>query len=120
MPNSVRGEVPITLDSNRYKLVPSFECLCEIEADTGKGIVALARSVYASDFTLSEITKIITRGLNAAGEPATFNTVGPMIVASGILSENIQAPVRAFFNHAITGGQTKSAEGNAKAAKSSK
>jgi hypothetical protein len=118
MPNSIRGEVPITLDGNKYKLVPSFECLCEIEADTGKGIVALARCIYASDFTLSELTAIITRGLNAAGEPATFDKVGPMIVATGVLTNEIQTPVQAFFNHAITGGQTKSAEGNAKAAKS--
>ncbi|MFD2206638.1 gene transfer agent family protein [Kiloniella antarctica] len=117
MVNKIRGEVPITLDGNKYKLVPSFECLCEIEADTGKGIVALARKVFANDFTLSEITAIITRGLNAAGEPAIFDKVGPMVVGAGVLSDDIQTPVRAFFNHAITGGQIKSAEGNEKAAK---
>ncbi|KKJ75447.1 hypothetical protein WH95_18575 [Kiloniella litopenaei] len=120
MVNKIRGEVPITLDGNKYKLVPSFECLCKIEAETGMGIVALARKVYASDFTLTEITSIITHGLNAAGEPATFGAVGPMVVASGVLSEGVQTPVRLFFDYAITGGQAKSAEGNAKAAKSSK
>lgn len=118
MSNSVRGEVSITLGGSQFKLVPAYEAIVQLEERTGQGSIALARKIFASNFTLKELTVIVTSGLKAAGEPATEDKVGPMLLDEGLLNPELHSSVCKFFDNILTGGKTDKTEGNEEAAKS--
>lgn len=99
--NRLRGEVAIRLGGRDYVLRPTFQALCEIETRTGRGIVALARRTAAGDVGVAETAAIVTAGLRAAGEPATFDTVGRLILEAGLAA--CVPAVTAFLTAALGG-----------------
>lgn len=109
--NKHRGEVEIELGGKTYVIRPTFQCMCEIEAGTGKGVMALAIAWAARNFGIADAAVIVTAGMKAAGEEgATLQKVGDMIFEVGLA--NVTAPIAKFLEMAL-GGPTK---GNAKAA----
>jgi len=99
--NRLRGEVAIRLGGRDYVLRPTFQALCEIETRTGQGIVALARRTAAGDVGVTETAAIVTAGLRAAGEPAAFDTVGRLILETGLAA--CVPAVTAFLTAALGG-----------------
>ncbi len=111
MANKHRGEVEIELGGKTYALRPSFQCICEIEAQTGLTIVALARRYGAGNFGMTDAAVIVTAGMKAAGEEgASLQKVGDMIFLGGL--DKIGAALPGFLMMALGGP----AEGNAGAA----
>jgi len=104
MVNKVRGEVEVILDGKTYTMVPSFQAMCEIEAVTGLGIVALARRYQSLNFGISDAAAIVTAAIKAGGEDAEVQKVGAMIAKSGL--ENFATPIAEFLQMAL-GGPSK-------------
>ena len=84
MTNKVRGEVEVLLGGKTYTMVPSFQAMCEIEAATGMGMVALARRYQSLTFGITDAATILTFGIKASGEDATIEKVGKMIAEEGL------------------------------------
>lgn len=101
--NKHRGEVEIMLDGKAYVMRPTFEAMAEIEAKTGHGMLYLATRTAEGDIGITEAAMIITAALRAAGEPATVETVGPMIFRTGLIK--VLAPVGEYLTNALTGGE---------------
>lgn len=116
--NPEQGEVELRLwtaeGGRAFILRPTFEAMVEIERQTGLGLLALARKTTAFELGFGEATAIVTAGLKAAGEGASYGKVGEMVFKTG-LTEVIPA-ITAFLSAALSGGQTV---GEAKAAEGS-
>ena len=107
--NEHRGEVAITLVGEDYVMRPTFQCLCEIEAQTGVGIFAMARRFHASNFGISDAAIIVTAGMKAAGETgATVKKIGEMIFETGL--DKTAAPITEFLMMALGGPSQGNAE----------
>ena len=111
MANKHRGEVEIELGGKTYAMRPTFQSLCEIEAGTGLGIVALVKRWGGSNFGISDAAVIVTAGMKASGEEgASLQKVGEMIFDAGLA--NVAAAVSEFLQTALGGPS----QGNAEAA----
>ena len=95
------GDIEIELGGRRFVMRPSYKAVCEIEEATGVGVPALAARVMNGQEKLTEIAAIVTAGLRAAGEPASFGKVGEMIFAAGL--EKALGPAVEFLTRAIGG-----------------
>ncbi len=101
-----RGDVEIELATEtgeRRKLVlrPTFAALHEIEEQTGQSIFALARKLSRGEMGQHDAAHIITAGLKAAGETASFATVGEMIARSGLAE--VLGALGDFFGNVLGG-----------------
>ena len=101
--NKHRGEVEITLDGKAYVMRPTFEAMAEIEAKIGHGILWLATRASEGDIGITEVAVIIAAGLKAAGEPATADTVGPIVFRTGLVK--VLVPVGEYLTSALMGGE---------------
>lgn len=84
-----RGDVEVELATDtgarrKFVLRPSFAAIVEIEEQTGQSIFVLARRFSKAELGQRDAAHIITAGLNAAGETASFATVGEMVARSGL------------------------------------
>lgn len=84
-----RGDVEIefatdTGERRKFVLRPSFAAILEIEEQTGQSIFVLARKLSRGEMGQHDAAHIITAGLNAAGETASYATAGEMITRSGL------------------------------------
>lgn len=109
--NRERGEVSVTLDGKDFVLRPSFTAAVEIEQMLGVGSVEVARRIEEWRFGLREAAAIITAGLKAAGEPASYNKVGEMVHKTGTIG--LMPILHEYMTNLLTGG---SEPGEAKAA----
>ena len=103
--NRERGEVPVLLNGRKFTLRPSYQALAEIEGETGTKIVPLAWRFQSRDFGIADQVAVLTAGLKAAGEPASPETVGTLVVSTGMLDEDLVKSINDFFMQALTGGR---------------
>ncbi len=64
---TTRGEVSITLDAT-YTMRPSYEAIEAIEAQTGRGIVALVNMAAQGEMSLRNAAIIVTECIKAWGK----------------------------------------------------
>lgn len=112
--NPHRGEVEIELDGKRFVMRPTFQAIAEIEQQTGTGLIALLHRMTDGGLRVSDLAVIVAAGLRAAGEPASRDKVGSLLLQDGL--EKTLAPASQFLMNAVTGGKAeataKSAGGN--------
>lgn len=110
------GDVEIELNTGdsvkKFVMRPSFTSACEIEQQTGVGLIHLFEQANAGNLGVVAATHIIVSGMKAAGEPATFKKVGPWVFKTGILE--VTTPIVHFLINALNGGEEP---GEAKATK---
>ncbi len=102
------GDVEIELatetgERRNFVLRPSFEAIVKIEEQTGQSIFALARRLLRGELGQQDAAHIITAGLKAAGETASFATVGEMIARSGLA--DVLTALGDFFGKILGGYQ---------------
>ncbi len=101
-----RGDVEIELateegERRKFVLRPTFAALLEIEEQTGQTVFALARQLSRAELGQDDAAHIITAGLKAAGETASFATVGEMIARSGLT--DVLGALGDFFGKVLGG-----------------
>ncbi len=101
-----KGDVEIELametgERRKFVLRPSFAAIVEIEEQTGQCIFALARRLSKAELGQDDAAHIITAGLKAAGETASFATVGEMIARSGL--SDVLGALGDFFGTVLGG-----------------
>ena len=110
--NIERGDVPVILDGREFVMRPTYQAMTEIETSTGEKLVPLVWKFQEKQFGISDQVAIVTAGLRAAGEPATPEKIGEMILKSGILNDDLLRAIDAFFVMALTGGREVEPVGN--------
>ena len=109
-----RGDIEIELvteaDQRRgFVLRPSFEAIVEIEEQTGRSIFALARRIARAELGHQEVACVVGAGLKATGETVSYDTVGEMILRTGLA--DVLPPVGEFLAKVLGGtGQSKDDE----------
>ncbi len=103
-----RGDVEIELatetgERRKFVLRPTFAAILEIEEQTGQSIFVLARKLSRGEMGQQDAAHILTAGLNAAGETASYATVGGMIARSGLA--DVLAALGDFFDAVLSGHQ---------------
>lgn len=101
-----QGDVEIELatdtgERRRFVLRPTFAAIVEIEEQTGQTIFVLARRLAKGELGQHHAAHIIAAGLKAAGETASFATVGEMIAHTGLA--DVLAALGDFFGKVIGG-----------------
>ncbi len=109
-----RGDIEIELVTEAgqrrgFVLHPSFEAIVEIEEQTGRSIFALARRIAKAELGHHEGACIVGAGLKAAGETVSYDTVGEMMLRTGLADV---LPAVGEFLAKILGG-TGQSEGDA-------
>lgn len=100
--NENRGEVAITLAGKEFVLRPTFQCICEIEAQLGMGIMALAKRVSLSNFGMFDVAVVFTAGMKAGGDDgANLQKVGDMVYQDGLA--NFSTSMNEFLTMALGG-----------------
>lgn len=84
MTTDSEGGVEITLAGKSYTMKPTLDAILTIEHVTGDGVMAIAGRVANGKVGLGDVAAIVTAGLRADGEPATYEKVCEMIVNEGI------------------------------------
>ncbi len=109
-----RGDIEIELvteaDQRRgFVLRPSFEAIGEIEEQTGRSVFALARRIAKAELGHHEVACVVGAGLKATGETVSYDTVGEMILRTGLA--DVLPPVGEFLAKVLGGtGQSKDDE----------
>ncbi len=109
-----RGDIEIELvteaDQRRgFVLRPSFEAIVEIEEQTGRSIFALARRIARAELGHQEVACVVGAGLKATGETVSYDTVGEMILRTGLA--DVLPPVGEFLAKVLGGtGQSEDDE----------
>ena len=117
--NPHRGEVPIALqlDGKAYDLVmrPTFTAAAEIEATTGKGVVAILREIAAGDVQITACAAVVVAGLRAADPKTDPAKAREMVFQTGVVA--VSGAVSTFIGNLINGGKPleSGAEGEAEA-----
>lgn len=109
--NPHRGEVEIELDGKRFVMRPTFQAIAEIEQQTGTGLIALLHRMTDGGLRVSDLAVIVAAGLRAAGEPASRDKVGSLLLQDGL--EKTLAPASQFLMNAVTGGKAEATAKNA-------
>lgn len=81
--NPHRGEVPLALGGQVYRLRPSFTALAETEVMAGCGLVPLARRFLDGSYGLRDVVAVLVPALKAAGHDEA--AVGQMVIDAGLL-----------------------------------
>ena len=100
------GDVEIELATEegvrrKFVLRPSFEAIVEIEGQTGQTVFTLARRLSRGELGQHDAAHIVTAGLKAAGETASYSVVGEMIARSGLA--DALAALGEFFRKILGG-----------------
>ena len=109
--NPHRGEVEIELDGKRFVMRPTFQAIAEIEQQTGTGLIALLHRMTDGGLRVSDLAIIVAAGLRAAGEPASREKVGSLLLQDGL--EKTLEPASFFLMNAVTGGKAQATAENA-------
>ena len=101
-----RGDIEIELVTEAGKrrgfvLRPSFEAIVEIEEQTGWSIFALARRLAKAELGHQEVACVVGAGLKATGETVSYDTVGEMILRTGLA--DVLPPVGEFLAKILGG-----------------
>jgi hypothetical protein len=120
---NTRGEVTIDLDAT-YIMRPSYEAIEQIEAATGRGVVALVNLAAQGEMTLKQAAIIVTECIKAWGRKAIADgdnspearsaqgaraqRVGKLIHEHGLVNATERCAI--VLMAAATGGVTASGE----------
>jgi hypothetical protein len=101
--NPDRGEVEVSLANKTMIMRATFDALARIEAQTGMGIVELAKRYMEGTFGLTESVVIITEGLRAGSERGGANraAVGEWVMKEGLA--NFVTPIANFLQVGLGG-----------------
>lgn len=110
--NEVRGEVSLSLEGVEYVLRPSYEAIMEVEDQTGKGILDLARDAQSGDLTLRQVSQVAAAFIRAGGRAKQDNAaahvsakrVGELIYEAENGAVYVMGILRAVLLAAATGG----------------
>jgi hypothetical protein len=122
--NKDRGEVELILDGTPYVLRPSYEAIAAFEADTGRGLLELAKLADAGTLTSSEVAAIAVRSIQAHGRATkdamltgvNARKIGELIVETPGGMMLAMRTLALMLFRAATGGYTASGEAKAAAA----
>ncbi len=101
-----RGDIEIELVTEAgqrrgFVLRPSFEAIVEIEEQTGRSVFALARRIAKAELGHHEVACVVGAGLKAAGETVSYDTVGEMMLRTGLA--DVLPPVGEFLAKVLGG-----------------
>lgn len=116
--NATRGEISLHLDGAEFILRPSFEAIVAIEADTGCGLVALARQAEDGSMSLQTAALIVMHLIRAQGKAAkdpalegvNAQRIGQLIMSAEGGLMIVLLRLRLLLTMAVTGGFTPSGE----------
>ena len=91
MANKYRGEIKRKLGDKERTFRLTFENIVQIETRTGKSVMDVARSIATQSFHLGDISIILHEGLKGANGKFTHQSVGDMIVETGLTTSAIVA-----------------------------
>lgn len=97
MPNSLRGEISLTLGKHTLTLRPTFDALAKIESATSLSLIALARKLAAGEATLAQLQAIV---IASAVEPLPAD-LRALLANTGSLA--LHEALLGFVIGAITG-----------------
>lgn len=84
MANPHKGEVAFDADGKRYVLRYSIDAICQLEAETGKGIVALISDLESPErMSVTLARQVLWAGLTEHHPNITVKDAGELIAAAG-------------------------------------
>lgn len=105
--NKWRGEAEIELAGKRYRLIPSFENLAEIEARTGEKFLTFLNRILSGEIGLRDAAMVLA----ACAEPGlSEEEAGDLVLKAGFYIASLK--VFDFLSHALN---TEVAEGKPQA-----
>lgn len=84
MHNARRGEVEWKAGGRTFLLRPTFQSICALEAETGCGIIALAKRFHDGDIQLQDVVSVLESGVYGAGNSVQKDEIGNYVVQVGI------------------------------------
>lgn len=116
--NSVRGEVTLDLEGVDYVLRPTYSALIEVEEQTGRGVIELARQANRGELTTRDTAIVATAFIRAGGrarDDKSAANVNPRRVGELLLERpdglvGAMGTLAAVLTAAATGGYTASGE----------
>ena len=93
MMNQYRGEVKGNLGGEERTFRLSFESIVNIEEKTGKSIVELTQDMSVAKYSFKDLLTILHEGLLGTGKKFIKESVGDMIMQSGIIKSSETAGI---------------------------
>ena len=91
--NQYRGEVKGNLGGEERTFRLSFESIVNIEEKTGKSIVELTQDMSVAKYSFKDLLTILHEGLLGTGKKFVKESVGDMIMQSGIIKSSETAGI---------------------------
>ena len=91
--NQYRGEVKGNLGGEERTFRLSFESIVNIEEKTGKSIVELTQDMSVAKYSFKDLLTILHEGLLGTGKKFIKESVGDMIMQSGIIKSSETAGI---------------------------
>ena len=93
MMNQYKGEVKGNLGGEERTFRLSFESIVNIEEKTGKSIVELTQDMSVAKYSFKDLLIILHEGLLGTGKKFIKESVGDMIMQSGIIKSSETAGI---------------------------
>ena len=91
--NQYKGEVKGNLGGEERTFRLSFESIVNIEEKTGKSIVELTQDMSVAKYSFKDLLTILHEGLLGTGKKFIKESVGDMIMQSGIIKSSETAGI---------------------------
>ena len=91
--NQYKGEVKGNLGGEERTFRLSFESIVNIEDITGKSIIQLTQDMSAGKYSFKDLLTILHEGLLGSGKKFIKESVGDMIMQSGIIKSSETAGI---------------------------
>ena len=91
--NQYKGEVKGNLGGEERTFRLSFESIVNIEEKTGKSIVELTQDMSVAKYSFKDLLIILHEGLLGTGKKFVKESVGDMIMQSGIIKSSETAGI---------------------------
>ena len=91
--NQYKGEVKGNLGGEERTFRLSFESIVNIEEKTGKSIVELTQDMSVAKYSFKDLLIILHEGLLGTGKKFIKESVGDMIMQSGIIKSSETAGI---------------------------
>jgi hypothetical protein len=116
--NKERGEFALILDGASFVLRPSYEAIVAFEAETGKGLIDLARTFMTGNASLQEVATVACHCIRAWGaekndtgaQGAQVDKVGRLILDSPAGLQGATLELGPLLILASTGGVNSKGE----------
>lgn len=89
--NKYKGEITRKFGDKDRTFRLTFDCIVKIERRTGKSVMVVARSIAEQNFSLHDISVILHEGLIGANGKFTHESVGDMIIETGLTTSAVYA-----------------------------